>query len=149
MKFFKTKKGKYAAYAGLLLLFLTLYFWDEIKLWGESKKIDMNAKGSSNIKEADLDGSMILRKGVNAPEVAKLQTYLNADGEKLAVDGKFGPLTESALEKVKGVKETTLNAYASVSSLGSGSFDAPKVGGSGIAPVTGARPVQQAYIRSN
>ena len=54
-----------------------------------------------------LNYHMILHKGLkNSREVKKLQEFLN-----VAIDGDFGPLTESALMAAKGVKQITLNAF--------------------------------------
>jgi peptidoglycan hydrolase-like protein with peptidoglycan-binding domain len=38
-----------------------------------------------------------LKMGIHSDEVLQLQTRLNADGAKLALDSKFGPKTKAAL----------------------------------------------------
>lgn len=60
-----------------------------------------------------LDGNKILKQGVTGQEVSKLQQLLGG----LATDGIFGPLTEAALVKRKGVKQITLNQFASTADV--------------------------------
>lgn len=55
-----------------------------------------------------LNVKLLLKVGVTGAEVAKLQTLLNVGS-----DGVFGPMTEAALFKLKGVKQTTLESFAS------------------------------------
>ncbi|MNE63484.1 hypothetical protein D3C80_1588370 [compost metagenome] len=53
-----------------------------------------------------LDKNLILKKGSQGEEVRELQGLL-----KVATDGIFGPITESALLKQRGVKQISLNAW--------------------------------------
>lgn len=53
-----------------------------------------------------------LKKGSNSPSVANLQKGLNSKcGAKLVADGKFGPLTESALSKCYNVTQADFALY--------------------------------------
>ncbi len=56
-----------------------------------------------------LDYNKLLRKGMTAAEVKRLQQWLG-----ITADGVFGNQTESALYNKKGVKEITLNEYINI-----------------------------------
>lgn len=58
---------------------------------------------------ATLNGNLLLKQGSRGAEVKKLQTLLG-----VSADGIFGPMTEAALVKTKGVKQITLNQFASL-----------------------------------
>lgn len=55
---------------------------------------------------AQINNNLQLKIGVRGAEVAKLQTLLGINP-----DGIFGPITEAALFKLKGVKSTTLALF--------------------------------------
>lgn len=62
-------------------------------------------------EDAPTDGAIVLKKGSRGAEVAELQRRLNSEGAALNVDGIFGPLTEAALQQIKGVKQIALNQF--------------------------------------
>lgn len=62
--------------------------------------------------KANLD--LLLKKGMDVPEVGTLQEILNFKGASLTVDDNFGQKTEDALLSIAGKKETTLNAMSSL-----------------------------------
>jgi hypothetical protein len=45
---------------------------------------------------------MLLHKGSKGPDVVEVQKALNALGNRLAVDGVYGPATEQAVKKLQG-----------------------------------------------
>lgn len=55
-----------------------------------------------------LDKNKTLKKGVKGAEVRELQRLLG-----ISADGDFGPATEAALLKAKGVTQITLNTFSS------------------------------------
>lgn len=76
---------------------------------------------STTITSGALDITRTLKSGVNGPEVAQLQTLLNAnrpdlvkaatkDKQLLVVDGSFGENTELATFAVLGTKVTNLTS---------------------------------------
>jgi hypothetical protein len=56
-----------------------------------------------------LNTNLLLKIGVKGQEVSKLQAFLGVN-----TDGVFGSITENALFKLKGVKETTLNKFSTL-----------------------------------
>jgi peptidoglycan hydrolase-like protein with peptidoglycan-binding domain len=67
-------------------------------------------------------GKASMHRGMSGPEVMELQKKLNAMGAKppLAVDGKFGPLTEGALKAAQGsngIQATGVYGAASLAKL--------------------------------
>lgn len=72
-----------------------------------------SSPAASPSPSVSLDGNKILKQGVTGQEVSKLQQLLGG----LATDGIFGPLTEAALVKRKGVKQITLNQFASTADV--------------------------------
>lgn len=56
--------------------------------------VDYSAPGS---QEVDVTGLPLLSKGSTGQPVRNLQGLLNAHGQRLAVDGDFGPATDSAV----------------------------------------------------
>lgn len=67
-------------------------------------------------KTITLNKSMVLKRGSKGAEVRALQQKLGID-----VDGDFGPKTETALLKSKGVKSISLNQFE-----GKVSYNSPK-----------------------
>lgn len=71
------------------------------------KKFSKTNKSAENIDDTNyLDKNLILKKGSRGEEVRELQKLL-----KVAADGIFGPITETALLKQRGVKQISLNAW--------------------------------------
>lgn len=112
-----------AAFLAALLIGLIIFYFatkrkktDAAALVVEDIK-SVNATGivkpSTNQKtKANLD--LLLKKGMDTPEVGTLQEILNLKGASLTVDDAFGQKTEDALVSIAGRKETTLNAMASL-----------------------------------
>jgi hypothetical protein len=85
-----------------------------INKWLKSmKKPTLDNQG----QQVNLDTYLVLKKGMQEPEVAEMQRILkskyNADlgtfgDNKDGIDGIFGTITENALFKAKGVKTITL-----------------------------------------
>jgi hypothetical protein len=64
--------------------------------------VDPGAAGSSGPATADGVPDLTTDfRAASAAEVKDLQTYLNRQGEALVVDGKFGPKSEAALQRVR------------------------------------------------
>lgn len=63
--------------------------------------------GTNTSQPAPLNYNLLLKKGMNGPEVAELQRRLG----NLDDDGAFGNLTEARLQAVKCVKEIRLVHY--------------------------------------
>ena len=59
-----------------------------------------------------LNKALVLKKGSSGNEVRELQRLLG-----IAQDGSFGPNTEAALLKKKGVKEISLNGFATAPNM--------------------------------
>lgn len=112
---------KYLIYIVLILVILIIWKWEYIKglfvrSLPESVTTGLGLPGvpdnSGNIEQiSSLDYSKTLRSGVQGPEVARLQTWLNMAGANppLKVDGIFGSKTEKALMMATGLKVITLN----------------------------------------
>ena len=65
--------------------------------------ITINKKRSEAVVTAGApSGVFPLTEGSSGTEVMNLQKYLNTKGETLVVDGKFGPLTRAAVQRVFG-----------------------------------------------
>ncbi|MFN3753300.1 peptidoglycan-binding domain-containing protein [Flavobacterium sp.] len=73
----------------------------------ETTETDVLPVSNAPVQPIPLNLKLVLKMGVIGPEVAKLQTLLNVGS-----DGNFGPITEAALFKLKGVKQTTLEAFS-------------------------------------
>ena len=67
---------------------------------------------SSGGTTVTLNNTLLLKKGSVGNEVRQLQKLLG-----VAVDGDFGPLTETALKTKKGVIQITLNGYAAAADI--------------------------------
>lgn len=92
----------------VVLIILLIFFQDKIKaLFTKSKP---SQPLTTPQQEQQLDYNKLLKKGVyNSAEVKKLQELLGVEN-----DGDFGPITEAALFNRKGVKEITLNQFATM-----------------------------------
>lgn len=129
-----TQKNNTYIYA-ILILVLVLMMSVAIYVFAKKKKHEEADVAVADIKAVNAGGivkpttqqssaqnlDLVLKKGVNSPEVATLQTILNLriTGTKLTVDGSFGQKTEDALMAARGVKETSLNQMNSyVAGLG-------------------------------
>lgn len=105
----KKHLGTYAV-VGLVLLGIGL----AVNKWLKGMK---QPSLDGNNQEVFLDTSLVLKSGMEQPEVAELQRILKtkykADlgtfgDNKDGIDGIFGTVTENALVKAKGVKTITL-----------------------------------------
>lgn len=106
----------------LLVVSLYLVYMPEIneffkKLFSGKK---VNESQNTAPEPAAIDANKMLKKGSKGIEVTELQKRLkkvptvnlgNTGSQQNGIDGDFGPLTETALFKVKGVKQITLNQY--------------------------------------
>lgn len=130
------KKGDYIV-IGLIMFFvvLAIVFSDKIvSLFNKAKtavgagnsNTDTTTQTNTSTPPAPLDYNLLLTKGVNAPEVKKLQEWLGG----ISVDGMFGPQTENRLFERKGVKQTTLSQYQLLEDVG-GVADVPPNSDSG------------------
>jgi peptidoglycan hydrolase-like protein with peptidoglycan-binding domain len=73
---------------------------------GEDLKVDgkfgpLSEAALKRVRETPLDVAGTDWATASTTDVKRLQRYLNARGEDLNVDGKFGPLSEGALDRVK------------------------------------------------
>lgn len=128
------EKYKYVLIAVGVLLLIYLLFQFEINNFfgkifkGKNDSPSAPSLPGGNTNSAQLNYDKVLKRGVKGNEVATLQKWLKEDGKNVnlgttgpakdGIDGDFGPLTETALLKAKGVKETTLNKYRAKSSSG-------------------------------
>lgn len=79
-----------------------------------------------------LNRERLLSRGSTGAEVSELQRLLRAEGETIAVDDNFGPITEAALQRRRNRTSTTLNQFTAEAATGA------NTGAPGPAPTTPA-----------
>lgn len=121
------KNKKFVWSAGIILTLFVIYFAFKPEIDRMFKKSYNSATDNGSNGET-LNTSKVLQEGDKGNEVRELQRLLNKDGQGLAVDGDFGPLTKNALIAVKGVERISLFVYATNSAVSS------SYNGSGINP---------------
>ncbi len=90
--------------------------------------------------ESVMQGDASLRRGMAGDSVEELQRKLNAMGANLAVDGKFGPLTQAALKNFQSSHGLTVDGAAgprTFAALDSGFSQPTKPAVPGIGPSQG------------
>lgn len=101
----------------------------------ETKKISTKQREniSENTNKSVIDNFDVSKDKKDSIKVVALQTALNANGEKLKVDGIFWPRTKAALNRARGIEETvvaptkTTKRKPGESVLVSGNFKTDKV----------------------
>lgn len=100
--------------AVVIVIILVIIFQDKIKaLFAQNTNTAQATQGGSAAGASGaaavattLNYDKLLKKGSTGAEVKKLQEWL-----QVKADGKFGPITENALQANKCVKEITLGQY--------------------------------------
>lgn len=103
------------AIVALLIIALIIYLKN--KSVEDDGNVSMNKTLGSNISASAPRSIFPLQYGSKGEEVKALQIYLNSKGEKLLIDGIWGPLTETSVAKVlklKTINEVDYKALVSV-----------------------------------
>lgn len=110
--------------AGLTVTAAGFGVWYFLKKRKEKQQFAASIKGtttsssSSGVRSFSCmhsDSSFPLKFGTCGTNVKKLQNYLNSKGSELDTDGKFGPKTEAAVQKVFGTKTVSQEKFKTIS----------------------------------
>ena len=118
LNFFKNISPKtWIIIAIIAVLIIALIIYLKNKSVEDDGNVSMNKTLSSNISASTTRSIFPLQYGSKGEEVKNLQMYLNSKGEKLLIDGIWGPLTETSVAKVlklKTINEVDYKALVSV-----------------------------------
>ena len=110
--------------AGLAVTAAGFGVWYFLKKRKEKQQFAASIKGtttsssSSGVRSFSCmysDSSFPLKFGTCGTNVKKLQNYLNSKGSGIDTDGKFGPKTEAAVQKVFGTKTLSQEKFKTIS----------------------------------
>lgn len=110
--------------AGLAVTAAGFGVWYFLKKRKEKQQFAASIKGTTTSSSSSgvrsfscmyLDSSFPLKFGTCGTNVKKLQNYLNSKGSGLDTDGKFGPKTEAAVQKVFGTKTVSQEKFKTIS----------------------------------
>ena len=110
--------------AGLAVTAAGFGVWYFLKKRKEKQQFAASIKGtttsssSSGVRSFSCmysDSSFPLKFGTCGTNVKKLQNYLNSKGSGIDTDGKFGPKTEAAVQKVFGTKTVSQEKFKTIS----------------------------------
>lgn len=118
LNFFKNISPKtWIIIAIVALLIIALIIYLKNKSIEDDGNVSMGKTVASNVSSSTPRSNFPLQYGSKGEEVKAIQLYLNSKGEKLLIDGIWGPLTETSIAKIiklKTISEVDYKALVSV-----------------------------------